>query len=93
MSNASSGLHPAEGGGRLTEWIQDKRRMLLGILAVIMFFVIWEAVFTWVVPLNKFFMSKPSLIWLGFLYDNDPDYLAAEAAAAAHSVMVARGKV
>ena len=69
MFSAREGLHPAEGSGRLTEWIQDKQRLLLGIFAVIMFFVLWEAVFTWVVPLNKFFMSKPSLIWLGFLYD------------------------
>jgi NitT/TauT family transport system permease protein len=69
MSSASAGLHAAEGNRRLMEWIEDKRRFLLGVFAVILFFAIWEAVFTWVVPLNKFFFSKPSLIWLGFLYD------------------------
>ncbi len=50
-------------------WVEDKRRFLLGLFAVILFFVVWEGIFTWVVKLNPFFISKPSLIWLGFLYD------------------------
>lgn len=70
MSSAHGVLRVAEGGnGRLMEWIHDRRRMLLGILAVILFFAIWEAIFTWFVELNPFFISKPSLIWLGFLYE------------------------
>lgn len=52
----------------LTDWLYDKRRPLLGVLAVILFLALWEGIFE-VVTLNKFFMSKPSLIWLGFMAD------------------------
>jgi NitT/TauT family transport system permease protein len=40
------------------------RKPLLGFLAVLLFFVAWEAVFL-VVPFNSLFISKPSLIFLG----------------------------
>jgi NitT/TauT family transport system permease protein len=42
------------------------RTLLLGLLAVLLFFVLWEAVFL-VVPFNKLFISKPSLIALGLV--------------------------
>jgi NitT/TauT family transport system permease protein len=40
------------------------RKPLLGLLAVLAFFLAWEAVFLFV-PLNTLFISKPSLILLG----------------------------
>lgn len=49
-------------------WIEKHRRMLLGLLAVALFFAIWQGIFVFV-PLNPFFMSKPSLIWTGFMAD------------------------
>src|SRR4051812_15873178 len=42
------------------------RKVLLGALAVVLFFAAWQAVFLFV-PFNKLFISKPDLIWLGFL--------------------------
>jgi NitT/TauT family transport system permease protein len=53
----------------MMEWVQDRKRMLLGFFAVVLFFVVWEAIFAFGVKLNPFFISKPSLIWLGFMYD------------------------
>lgn len=50
-------------------WAEEHHRLLLGVLAVVLFFLAWEATFTWFVKLNQFFMSKPSLIWAGFMYD------------------------
>ena len=41
------------------------RKPLLGVLAVLGFFAVWEAVFL-VVPLNTLFISKPSLIAVAF---------------------------
>ncbi len=38
------------------------RKVLLGLLAVAIFLVAWQAVFL-VVPFNKLFVSKPDLIW------------------------------
>lgn len=52
----------------MAEWVEKRRRMLLGFLSVILFFAAWESVFL-VVTLNPFFMSKPSLIWVGFMAD------------------------
>lgn len=43
-------------------FIERYRNLLLGALAVLLFFVAWEAVFL-VVPLNPLFISKPSLIF------------------------------
>jgi NitT/TauT family transport system permease protein len=42
------------------------RNVLLGFLAVALFFVAWQAIFL-VVPFNNLFISKPSLIALGWL--------------------------
>jgi ABC-type nitrate/sulfonate/bicarbonate transport system permease component len=42
------------------------RNLLLGLLAVALFFIAWQAVFL-VVPFNNLFISKPSLIALGWL--------------------------
>src|SRR5229473_3020138 len=42
------------------------RDLLLGLLAVVLFFAAWQAVFL-VVPFNKLFISKPDLIALGFV--------------------------
>ena len=41
------------------------RRLLLGCLAVLLFFAAWQAVFL-VVPFNPLFISKPSLIAAGY---------------------------
>ena len=69
MSSIAASLGRIDESGRLGEWVYEHRRMLLGALSVVLFFALWEAAFTWVFTLNPFFMSKPSLIWLGFLYD------------------------
>ncbi|NQU69327.1 MAG: ABC transporter permease [Rhodospirillales bacterium] len=53
----------------MNEWIYEHRRKLLGFGSVILFFVIWEAIFSGLVKLNPLFMSKPSEIWVGFMYD------------------------
>ena len=45
------------------------RKVVLGSVAVITFFGIWEALFEWFIPLNTFFMSKPSLIMTGWGLD------------------------
>ena len=42
------------------------RKPLLGMLSVVLFFALWEATLTWVVPFNPLFISKPSLIAGGF---------------------------
>jgi len=44
-------------------------RWVMGALAVIGFFVAWEILLTWIIPLNKFVMSKPSLIFVGLWQD------------------------
>lgn len=75
---ARAGTLPANGRAGITEWIQRRRRPLLGLLAVILFFAVWEAIFTWFVPLNPFFISKPSLIWNGFMADLSSGKLGSE---------------
>jgi len=45
-------------------FIERYRKPLLGVLAVLLFFIAWQAVFL-VVPLNTLFLSKPTLIMLG----------------------------
>src|SRR5260370_13767517 len=47
-------------------FVDRNRNLLLGCLSVALFLAIWEAVFL-VVPFNQLFISKPSLIALGFL--------------------------
>jgi taurine transport system permease protein len=42
------------------------RRLLLGCLAVVAFFVAWQAIFL-VVPFNPLFITKPSLIAAGYV--------------------------
>ena len=42
------------------------RNVLLGGLAVVLFFAAWQAIFL-VVPFNPLFISKPSLIAAGFV--------------------------
>lgn len=48
-------------------WPARNRNVLLGGGAVIAFFAAWEAILTWLVPFNPMFISKPSLIWRGFV--------------------------
>jgi NitT/TauT family transport system permease protein len=51
----------------MTALLGGNRRLLLGGAAVVVFFAIWEAVLTWLVPLNPMFISKPSLIFDAFV--------------------------
>lgn len=51
----------------MNEFLYSHRRLMIGFLAVIAFFLIWEAILTWVIPFNPLFISKPSLIATGFL--------------------------
>ena len=46
--------------------LTDYRRPLLGAVSVIGFLVLWEITFTYVLTLNPFFFTKPSLIALAF---------------------------
>ena len=47
-------------------FVERYRKPLLGLLAVLLFFAAWQAVFL-VVPLNTLFLSKPSLIFTGLV--------------------------
>lgn len=51
----------------MNEFLHSHRRFTIGFVSVIFFFLIWEAMLTWVVPFNPLFISKPSLIGVGFL--------------------------
>ena len=42
--------------------LERYRKPLLGALAIILFFAVWQAVYLFI-PLNTLFMSKPSLIF------------------------------
>ena len=53
----------------LAKIFDDWRRLILGIIAITLFFLFWEALLTWFIPLNKFIISKPSLIFLGLFRD------------------------
>lgn len=53
----------------LAKFYDDWRRVILGAIAVALFFALWEALLTWGIPLNKFIISKPSLIFLGLYRD------------------------
>jgi NitT/TauT family transport system permease protein len=46
-------------------FFERNRKVLLGALAVLMFFALWQAVFLFV-PFNPLFISKPDLIATGF---------------------------
>jgi NitT/TauT family transport system permease protein len=45
-------------------WLERWRKPLLGLLAVLLFFAAWQAVFLFV-PFNSLFISKPDLIFAG----------------------------
>lgn len=47
---------------RAKERFQDYQRPILGLISVVGFFLLWEFLLSYVVTLNPFFMSKPSLI-------------------------------
>jgi ABC-type nitrate/sulfonate/bicarbonate transport system permease component len=47
-------------------FVARHRDALLGLLAVVLFFAAWQAIFL-VVPFNKLFISKPDLIVLGLI--------------------------
>ncbi|MBM3527817.1 MAG: ABC transporter permease [Alphaproteobacteria bacterium] len=47
-------------------FVEKNRNLLLGLLSVVLFLAAWEAIFL-VVPFNKLFISKPSLIFEGWL--------------------------
>lgn len=46
----------------LKERVQEYQRPLFGFVAVVGFFILWEFLLTYVIPLNPFFITKPSLI-------------------------------
>ena len=56
-------------GFNFTEFWYKRGRFIIGLLSVIGFFLAWEAVLTWFIPLNPFVMSKPSLIFAGLWQD------------------------
>jgi NitT/TauT family transport system permease protein len=63
LPNAAAVSPPSESITRET-LVERYRKPLLGMLAVILFLLAWEAIFL-VVPFNSLFISKPSLIVLG----------------------------
>jgi NitT/TauT family transport system permease protein len=56
----------AETGVQREGFVARYRTPLLGLLAMVLFFAAWQAVFL-VIPLNPLFMSTPSLIFAGLL--------------------------
>ncbi len=44
------------------ERLRENQRPILGLVSVVGFFLLWEFLLTYVVTLNPFFISKPSLI-------------------------------
>jgi len=59
-------VQPAEEAATRQTFIDRYRKPLLGVLAVLVFFAVWQATFL-VVPLNTLFLSKPSLILTGLV--------------------------
>jgi ABC-type nitrate/sulfonate/bicarbonate transport system permease component len=53
----------------MSEFLVKRQNIVLGTAAVVAFFAVWEAIFTWFIPLNKFILSKPSLIFEGWFTD------------------------
>ena len=49
----------------MNDFVYKWRNPIFGSLSVVLFFVAWEVLLTWVIPLNPFIMSKPSLIFEG----------------------------
>lgn len=48
------------------EKYEEYQRPILGLASVIGFIIIWELVLTYLIPLNPFFFTKPSLIGVAF---------------------------
>lgn len=46
-----------------------RQNLIMGLATIVGFFLIWEALFAWLIPLNTFVMSKPSLIFAGWKID------------------------
>lgn len=46
-----------------------RQKLIIGLGTVVAFFLIWEAIFAWFLPLNTFVMSTPSLIFKGWGID------------------------
>ncbi|MPZ58757.1 MAG: ABC transporter permease subunit [Rhizobiales bacterium] len=55
---------PADDAVTRETFVERYRKPLLGALAVLLFFIAWQAVFL-VVPFNALFISKPNLIFSG----------------------------
>ena len=47
----------------MSEFWFKRRNVVLGGATVIAFFLIWESIFEWLIPLNTFIMSKPSMVF------------------------------
>jgi len=60
MTDTTAPIVPAE------SFVQKHRKVLLGCLAVVLFFAAWQAVFLFV-RFDPLFISKPDLIFKGFL--------------------------
>ena len=45
---------------------QEYHRPILGSASVLGFILVWELVLTFLIPLNPFFFTKPSLIAVAF---------------------------
>jgi NitT/TauT family transport system permease protein len=66
VENIAAGAQFADTDAPRESFAARYRNVLLGLLAVALFFAAWEAIFL-VVPFNNLFISKPSLIALGWL--------------------------
>ena len=51
---------------KLKEYFAEHRRLVLGVFSVICLVAAWELLLTYVIPLNPFFFTKPSLIAVAF---------------------------
>lgn len=49
-------------------WFKYKN-LVIGAVAVIGFFLLWQGLYDWVVPMNPFVMSKPSMVFKGLESD------------------------
>ena len=45
---------------------QEYHRLILGSASVLVLSLVWEIVLTFLIPLNPFFFTKPSLIAVAF---------------------------
>lgn len=59
----------------MAKFFEDWRRPILGLMSIVLFFLAWEAILTWLIPLNKFVLSKPSLIFAGLSRDMESGLL------------------